>query len=724
GAPRLGDRPCVTIDHAVELPPAPGDLPAVAPGAPLYLIYTPGSTGQPKGVVVTHANVASLVLPASWAKLPSRPRFLFHSPASFDASTLEIWLPLARGGTCVVYPQPRLDPLTLGTFVRNQRVDTAFFTTSLFNVLVDTAPVALEPLECLLFGGEAASPAHLARAASALPRTRLVNAYGPTETTVFATAWTVPDGCQAALGVLIGQPLPGRRVYVLDERLEPVPVGVPGEVCIGGAAVAAGYHARPEQTAAHFVPDPFGPPGSRLYRTGDLGRWTQGGELEFLGRRDGQVKIRGHRIEPGEIEGVLGQHPAVRRCAVLCRGEGEARMLVAYVVPATSAAQVTSLCPPYLAERLPAYLLPDRWACLESLPLAATGKVDRAALAATIPVPQAPVPAAAAAPTDELERRLVGLWEEVLGVRPVGIRDSFFDLGGHSLLAVRLMRRAEDVVGRPLPLALLFQAATVERLAAALRHEGCPAPPSLVALQPSGYRPPLFCIPANMGNVHADLRGLVPGLGQGQPLYGLQDGPDNPSGVRGLARRYLGQIRTVQPHGPYLLCGICGGGVVAFEMAQQLQAQGERVGLLALVEPAAPRERGLHPLWARGSATLTRIFGRSTHHARRLRQRSLGERRAYLRQKTKVLTNMLALVLYAPLPYAGAVQLLLSHQSLAMADNPRLAWRRWARGGCEVHEVPGTHDSLTGGNDTPVDAAHLRAVGERLRACIDAALAG
>ncbi|MDD1633793.1 MAG: AMP-binding protein, partial [Methylococcaceae bacterium] len=428
---------------------------------------------------------------------------------------------------------------------------------------------------------------------SPLKSIRLLNAYGPTETTITATVFEVafrPGDARMEERVPIGRPLANRAIYILDPHGHPVPIGVSGQLHIGGAGLARGYLNQPDLTAEHFILDPFrAAPGARMYRTGDLARYRSDGNIEFLGRVDNQVKIRGFRIELGEIETVLRRHPAVREAVVLAREDtpGEKR-LVAYLVAECAADEVRR----FLKDTLPAYMVPAAILLLDALPVTPGGKLDRRAL----PAPDRFRPElerAFVAPRDDLEVQLAHIWEEVLGVRPVGVKDNFFELGGHSLLAVRLFALIQKRLGRQLPLTAVFQGATVETLAEVLRQPGAPGPrSSLVAIQPGGGRRPLFLVHPAGGHVFPYVR-LAHCLGREQPCYGLQargleDGQDPHTRIEDMAAYYIQGLQTVQPTGPYLLGGWSMGGVVAFEMAQQLHAEGQQVALLALLDGRIP----------------------------------------------------------------------------------------------------------------------------------------
>jgi thioesterase domain-containing protein/acyl carrier protein len=387
------------------------------------------------------------------------------------------------------------------------------------------------------------------------------------------------------------------RAYVLDALGQPVPVGVPGELSLAGDGVTRGYLGRPALTADRFRPDPFAPrPGDRLYRTGDLARWLPDGTLEFLGRADGQIKLRGVRIEIGEVEAALASHPAVVECAVVLRDvlrdglRGE-RLLAAYLVLGEDLADHELR--EHLRSRLPETLIPARFQVLGALPLSPTGKVDRKALER---LDLAAGDSARIEPRDAVELELARIWADVLEIPRIGVRDNFFALGGHSLLAVRLMARVQERFGRELPLAALFQDGTVEQMAALLRSEASGGPAScLVPIQPAGEAAPFFCVHPAGGDV-LGYAALAHHLGTGRPFYGIQarglNGVGEPvASLPGMADLYVEEIRRVQPHGPYHLGGWSLGGLVAFEMASRLRGQGEEVALLALLD-CSPRVAG------------------------------------------------------------------------------------------------------------------------------------
>jgi amino acid adenylation domain-containing protein len=549
-----------------------------------YVMYTSGSTGLPKGVAVRHRDVVALAADRCWDG--AHDRVLMHSPAAFDASTYELWVPLLSGGTVVAVPG-KLEVALLRRLIAAHGVAAVFLTTALFNLVVAEQPAALAGARMVLTGGEAASPEAMAQMLRHCPDTVLGHVYGPTETTTYATRFFMRVPGEAQDPPPIGRPLDNTRAFVLDSWLQPVPPGVAGELYIAGAGLARGYMGRPGLTAERFAACPFGASGERMYRTGDLARWTPDGQLVFCGRADDQVKIRGFRIEPGEIEAVLAACPDVARAAITVReyAPGD-RRLAAYIVPdpGADAGALATRAREHAAGRLPEYMVPAWISVVDTLPMTPTGKLDRAAL----PAPDnAPGAGSGRAPRTVAEMTLCGAFAEVLGVPDVGLDDNFFELGGHSLLAMKLVERLRTK-GVSITVRQLVTAPTVRQLMAGMSlssvRDGFSV---LLPIRTEGERPPLFCMHPAGGlswcymplarYVPADLR-----------LYGLQarglDGKTEPGSIREMAADYIGQIRTVQPCGPYYLLGGSFGGTVAHEVAVQLQAQGEEVAALIIVD--------------------------------------------------------------------------------------------------------------------------------------------
>ncbi|HWB41417.1 MAG TPA: non-ribosomal peptide synthetase, partial [Gemmatimonadales bacterium] len=434
-----------------------------------YVMYTSGSTGQPKGVEVRHRGVVRLVCGADYAAFGAEETFLQLAPISFDASTFELWGALTHGARCVLFPGTMPEPQELGAILRRERVSTLWLTASLFNSVIDEAPAALSGVRQLLIGGEALSVPHVRRALGLLPGTRIVNGYGPTESTTFTCCYPVPRHLPpAASSIPLGRPIANTEVFVLDPHLRPAPIGVPGELYVGGDGLARGYHRRPELTAENFIPHPFrSEPGARLYRTGDRVRYLADGNLEFLGRLDQQVKLRGFRIEPGEIEAVLARHPRVREAVVVMDETAGDKRLVAYFVPRQEPGPSVSELRGLLQARLPDYMVPAAFVPLGALPLTPSGKLDRRAL----PSPESVRPVldnVFVAPRSPVEVLLAEIWSSLLGIETVGVHDDFFALGGHSLSAMRVISRLRTTFEMDLPLITLFEAPTIGGLALAL----------------------------------------------------------------------------------------------------------------------------------------------------------------------------------------------------------------------------------------------------------------
>ncbi|MGQ9367586.1 non-ribosomal peptide synthetase [Azospirillum sp. ST 5-10] len=460
-----------------------GAGPGPGPGTMAYLIYTSGSTGTPKGVMVSHANAVASTAARDAFYAERVRRFLLLSSFSFDSSVAGLFWTLAQGGTLhLPDEQAHRDPAHLAATIVGEEISHYLALPSLHaQVLDQLAGGGATRLACVIVAGEACPEALPARHAAVLPEVALVNEYGPTEGTVWCTGWRAEDA--PAGPVPIGRPVPGARVHVLDGALEPVPVGVQGEIHVAGAGVARGYLGRPGLTAERFLPDPHGAaPGARLYRTGDLGRYRPDGVLEFLGRVDQQIKIRGYRVELGEIEAALRGAGGVADAAVIARATPAGTQLVGFVVPeaaegaAANGVVVAERCRAVLADRLPAYMVPARLHPLDRLPQTPNGKVDRRALEALDTRSRAYV-----APRTELERVLAAVWQEALGVERVGVHDNFFELGGHSLLATRLRTRLQAELNVALPLRLFFEGQTLERFAARVEeHRRSGAEPATV----------------------------------------------------------------------------------------------------------------------------------------------------------------------------------------------------------------------------------------------------
>ncbi|MFE7598446.1 amino acid adenylation domain-containing protein [Streptomyces sp. NPDC057494] len=492
------------------------------PGQLAYVMYTSGSTGRPKGVAVTHGDVAALALDRRFAG-GGFERVLLHSPYSFDASTMELWVPLLSGRRVVVMPAGEVTAVSLAGVVSSFGVTGLWLTAGLFAVVAEEDPGCLAGVREVWAGGDVLSPVAVARVRAACPDIVVVNGYGPTEATTFVATHTAVDG-EGALP--IGRPLDNMRAYVLDAALRPVPVGVAGELYVAGAGLARGYLGRPGLTGERFVANPFGAPGERFYRTGDRVRWNADGELEYLGRADEQVKIRGFRIEPGEVQAVLAGHPGLEQAVVLVREDvpGDKR-LVAYAVPAEIDARSDELSVSlreFAGERLPQYMVPSAVVVLEELPLTVNGKVDRKAL---------PAPEYAAgegrAPATVQEELLCQAFAEVLGLDRVGVDDDFFALGGHSLLVVSLVANLR-ARGVSVSVKALFQTPTPAGLAGAAGPVQVVVPPNLIPEGAVGITPEMLPLveltEAEIESVVATVEGGAANVADVYPLAPLQEG--------------------------------------------------------------------------------------------------------------------------------------------------------------------------------------------------------
>ena len=702
-----------------------------------YVIYTSGSTGKPKGVEVPHRAVVNLLSAmAAEPGLTAEDTLLAVTTLSFDIAALELFLPLMVGGRVVIASREvAADPVQLMARLESCGASVMQATPVTWRMMLD-AGWSGRPLRKMLCGGEALGRELAERLLKLGPE--LWNMYGPTETTIWSSTGRVRSGEGR---VPIGPPIANTQFYILDESLQPVPLGVAAELCIAGDGVARGYHRRPELTEARFVNDPFRA-GGRMYRTGDLARYLADGTIDFLGRLDDQIKLRGYRIELGEIEAVLARHPNVGQAVVAVREDepGEQR-LVAYLVeksggrlPAHAALRA------FAAEKLPDYMLPAQFVALPSLPLTANGKLDRKAL----PRPEEATGKAdrkdavrsyelmaEAAPPARLasatESRLIEIWQSVLGVEEVTPESDFFELGGHSLLATRLLARVEMTFGRKLKLATLFESPTVRQLATVLAgSDGKAAVPGIINIQPKGWKTPIFCL-----HGVPSMALLAHELGEEQPFYAvhLPEGTElkPPYRVEDLAAVHVQTIRRFQPEGPYLFAGWCREGLLAYEVAQQLLAQGKEVGLLAMFDTWKPNfpenlsarenrrsERQLKYVQARvrlkevsrmGVASAVRqLFGmlatRIDDTWRQMRWKlqyrsELKSGNVQKRNQDEML--FLAVDHYTAAPYPGRVQLFRS-------DKYR-NWKYWDRllgwgtinPQTELHEIPGVHDSMLTG---------------------------
>ena len=720
---QLPDPGCAVIlledvpQASVQARPVPVDATAAA-----YIMYTSGSTGLPKGVVVPHRAIVRLVRDQSFLPFGPHLVFLQLSNISFDASTLEIWGALLNGARLVLQPQQKPTLLEITETIEQRGVTTVWFTAGLFNLLVDGQLERLRGLHHILTGGDVLSVPHVKKAVSVLGPNVLINGYGPTENTTFTCCHPIGEDPTVHGSVPIGRPIHHTRVYVLDEQRKPVGIGRKGELYAGGDGVALGYWGREDLTAERFMPDPFSDePGARMYRTGDMVRWLPDGNIEFIGRTDGQVKVRGFRIELGEIENAISELPQVKDRLVMVRQDGPGeKQLVAYVVPENGQvaedpeqrADLLVQLRSRLRTHLPEHAMPSHFLVLPEFPLNANGKVDRHAL----PAPEAGqqvLRTRHVAPRDANEKALASIWSRVLGVPDLGVHDNFFDLGGHSLLGIQLLTQVKQEMGYKLPLATLFRSPTIAQLARELGMSEQPKVQlkNLSAIQPQGSKVPIFC-------VHGDEASyFIPQhLGLDRPFYNFfHQGEDGArilyTEVKDIAEHFLEELRHVRPKGPYVLCGFSFGGLVAFEMAKRLRASGEQVPALVLFDTYEPeefarvmkREEKFHEPLKR--SVLRRIV---RWYLKRDKPVPLRFRHFYI-----IDTYNEATYRYDAGTYEGPLTIFKAEGSAGPGD---LGWNRRAQGEIEVVTVPGDHYSM-------IREPHVETLALELARCIDKGLA-
>jgi amino acid adenylation domain-containing protein len=623
-APSLGEMPAPVLHMDEDWPSPSPDSPDITPASPndlAYIIYTSGSTGKPKGVQIRHRPLVNLFDPKSrMPGLAPGDRLLAITTISFDIATLDMLMPLSSGATLVIADRYAAgDPFELARLLESHDVTFLQATPFTWRLLVNSGWTGKHDLR-MISGGEALPP-DLANRLLPLGR-ELWNCYGPTETTIYSGSIRLrEDGM-----VPLGPPIANTTFYVADETGRPLPPGVPGELCIGGVGVSPGYLERPELTAERFVPDIFSlEPGAMVFRTGDLVRALSHRELEFMGRLDHQVKLRGYRIELAEIESALRSHAAIENAAVILREDvpGEPR-LVAYVTLAHGNSVEPNELKKYAGALLPEYMLPARIVTMDALPLTSSGKIDRRSL----PLPesvssQSRTTAAGVAPESEIESRLLEIFREVLGEPSIGVTDSFFDYGGYSLLTARLFSRIYRALGQKLPISLLFDAPTVRGLAQIIQH-GKPLP-IVVPIRKEGRAAPLFVI-----HSYLIYEALNKAIEEDRPIFGVRELDDNkPLGsLEQRAAIYAQEISRAYPHGPLSLAGWCLAGSLTVEVARILRDQGRIVAMVALFDAERP---GYKPrIETGGSLFKARLVSFTRFHSDRMRDLDWPERVRYL----------------------------------------------------------------------------------------------
>ncbi|MCU1277796.1 MAG: tycC2 [bacterium] len=677
-----------------------------------YVMFTSGSTGRPRGVCVTHRGIVRLVRGVTYASLTPDEVFLQLAPVSFDASTFEIWGALLNGGKLALAPSRPLAIGEIGALIRRHGVTTLWLTSGLFELFVDSALDQLAPVRQLLTGGDVVSATHAERFLRRMKSCRLINGYGPTENTTFTCTHAI-ERVEPGRSIPIGRPIANTKVYVLDARLEPVPLGVAGEAYAGGDGLARGYLDDDVATRERFIPNPF-VSGERLYKTGDRVRRRADGSLEFLGRTDDQIKLRGFRVELAEVERAVRQCPGISGAAVLTdeRVPGDKR-LAAYVVAHERDDELPARLRGFLRANLPDHMVPSAFVVVDSLPLTDNGKLDRRAL----PAPERNPTRAAVPPRDELERKLVALFAKALDVPAVGIHDSFFDAGGDSLSAMRLTVEIERETGKEFPLAMLFDKPTVAQLATDLRRRsaaGANHGSSLVPIKEGSSARPLFLMAGGHGgrselSIYAKLMGR---LAADETVYGLTAPPEDRT-VEEIAAGCIADLRRLQPRGPYRIGGECVGGVVAYEIARQLSASGEAIALLLLIDSWSPTAVGVlhHNLLGQPLALMKLGLSFLAELPRRdpAAESWLAElwRRAIVSPEAR--RYIRACMRYRPRGYPGRITLLASEANLRRGIVR--AWQRLAAGGVTIRRAPGNHETYA--------RKHADETAEQLRICLE-----
>lgn len=708
----------------------------------MYVIYTSGSTGRPKGVMISHGGICNQL---HWRQttFPLQPqdRVLQNISFSFDPSVWQIFWPLLVGAQLILpNPDGHQDIAYLVELIAQQQVSVMALVPSLLRVLLEQPGLdRCQNLTHIFCGGEALPLDLQQQFFKRFPggQVHLHNVYGPTEASIDATCWT----CQQTVNypiAPIGHPITNAQIYILDDTLKPVGAGNIGEIYIGGAGLAKGYLNRSELTAVQFIHHPSD--RSRIYRTGDLGKYLPDGMIQFVGRVDQQVKIRGFRIELGEIETCLDKHPAISQSTVVAWefAPGQKRLFAYFIPDADNVTPDVNVLRGWLLEQLPDYMVPAMFMPLETFPLNANGKLDRKAL--PTPISEHTHVSDDGEPLqDEWELKLSSLWCQILQVSSVSQTDNFFELGGDSLLAAQLSTRIEHTFNHLFPVANLFKAPTLHAMATLLReNKGDESGQVLVPIQPQGHKPPLFCLHTKTGSVF-DYYGIAKYLGTDQPVYGVQArGFDRQEvycdRIETMAADYIQEIQSLQPEGPYYLCGYSFGGLLAYEIAQQLAAQGHPIGMVALFDTYNHPGKWFHePLSLRLQNAVNKIqqltwperlaYGHKKlqHLKNRLQRSSTNDQAANEKISAQAIVCETALKQYRTKPYNGDIVLFCAEQTpeahgyQAIKIEHNLGWHKVVTGKINIQPVACHHFVL-------MADPHIQTLAKKLSVCLDTSL--
>jgi amino acid adenylation domain-containing protein len=750
----LGRNVCLDKDWG-SIAQACGETPVCRPKAEnlAYVLYTSGSTGRPKAVMASHRNLVNYTqaicsqLGIDDAQPGAGMHFAIVSTITADLGNTCIYPSLVSGGCLhVLNYETVTDGRLFKEYLEREPIDVLKITPPHFRTLLGSQPreAKIGPSKYLFLGGDALGYELVDRINEQNEGCEIINHYGPTETTVGCLTSVVKQQApRRSMSAPIGRPIANSQAYVLDRDLAPIPIGVRGDLYIGGDGVSRGYLNNPDQTAERFIPDPFSCEfGGRLYRTGDLVRYLPDGKIEFMGRADDQVKVRGYRVELGEIQAAFNKHPGVKQSVVLARKDSRGdQRLIGYVVGDENV--IPEALKSHLRESLPEYMTPETIITLDAMPITSNGKIDRKRL---------PDPANSrltseesfVQPRDLFEHKLAKIWESVLEVKPIGVRENFFELGGHSILAAILMARIQSEFGRELPLSALFQEGTIEQLGALLRTDAESFTWScLVELQGEGAKPPLYIVHPGGGNVFGYFE-LAHFLGSERPVFafqepGLYNNQKLLTKIEDLAAHYIAAMQEVQPEGPYILGGWSLGGIIAFEMAQQLLNQGQQISQLILLDSRAPLDREESPVDGEDhdekeedAVLLMELFSGGLKMAKNELEPYSGDERIEFVLKRGVdfnifppdvtvslarsylamfRSNSKAKRQYTPRVYPGAVTLFRTPKLLNVTSenvsgpnerlvkilmDPTMGWEQYAAEGVNVIEVPGHHTTMMG----------------------------